>query len=110
MVKITDYTLIASQVNSLIDQGFSMPYSEVKYHCENKTIFDELEKRFPDELDLSLYSPGYKEKEKEEMLEKLQDIALVGRERRYWGVTNEGLNLLLGYLIGSIQHLASDVS
>ena len=102
MVKITMLTYLTFELNALVDQGLSMPLKEVKTLCEEKRIFEELERRFPFKekyLDLSLL----KGEEREELENIFQDIAIAIPERRKFGIENNGLCLLIAYAQEQIQ-------
>jgi len=102
MVKVTMLTYLTFELNALIDQGLSMPLKEVKSLCEEKRIFEELERRFPFKekgLDLSLMKTDVRE----ELENIFQDMALAVRERKKFGVENNGLCLLIAYSQEQIQ-------
>lgn len=102
MLKVNIVIFFALEVNRLIDQGYDMPFEKVKIGCEDKTILDELKEHFPD-FDLEILN--MKKGDRSELLDKLWDKAMVGRERKYMYVENKGLPLLIGYSLSIVNDL-----
>jgi len=102
MVKINMLTYLTFELISLVDSGLSIPVKEVKRLCEEKRVFEELERRFPIKqtgLDLSLL----KEDVRKDLDEIFQDMSLAIDERRKFAVQNNGLCLLITYAQEQIQ-------
>lgn len=103
MVKISMLSYLAYELNSLVDKGLSIPLKEVKDLCEEKRIFEELERRFDVEgLDLSLM----KGEIREEIADSFQDMAVAIDEKRKLLVENNGLCLLIAYALEKISREA----
>jgi hypothetical protein len=102
MVNINRLTYLTFELISLVDSGKSMSVKETKKLCEEKRIFEELERRFPIKeayLDLSLLKPEMRE----EIATAFQDMALAIDEKRKFGIENNGLCLLIAYAQEQIQ-------
>ncbi|MBN2335481.1 hypothetical protein JXL21_07960 [Candidatus Bathyarchaeota archaeon] len=105
MLKVNRVVNFALEVNRLIDQGYDIPFENVKTACENKKILNVLTEHFPN-FDLELLD--IKEGDRSELLDKLWDKAMIGRERKYWYVENKGLPLLIGYSLGIVNDLVRE--
>jgi hypothetical protein len=85
-----------------------MPLKEAKQLCEEKRIFEELERRFSLKetgLDLSLIMKAELET-KEKLSDIFADMAIVVPERKKFGVEKNGLCLLIAYAQEQIQREA----
>ncbi len=100
-MKITKLTLLAFYLNSALDTGKyrDITLQEVGDQIEQGTIFEFLQTRLLGDIDLSLY----KEKEKKELLEEWQDFYVAVNASRKFGINNNGLCLLVAYLLEGIQ-------
>jgi hypothetical protein len=96
MVRIIHLTYLTYELNGLVDREYSIPMKETLSFCEQKTIFEELGRRFTFKeagLDLSLLKNG----ERKELADTFQERALAGEEREHYNVENNGLCLLIAY-------------
>lgn len=110
MVKINRLTYLTFELNALVDKGFSMPLKEAKQLCEEKKIFEELQRRFSFKetgLDLSLIMKS-EPKTQEELSDIFADMAIAVPERRKFGVEKNGLCLLIAYAQEQIQREAKE--
>lgn len=111
MVKINLLTYLAFQLNSLVDNGLSIPIGEAKQLCESGNVLEELQKRFPFKetgFDLSiLLTKKYEDyvKWKEEINSAFADFTGIN-ERKKFGVEKNGLCLLIAYAQEMIQQEA----
>ena len=111
MVRLNLLTYLTFELNALVDHGFSMPLKETKQLCEEKRIFEELERRFPIEethLDLSIIMKT-ETKAKEELTEIFADMSLAISERKKLGIEKNGLCLLIAYAQEQIQRENRDL-
>lgn len=102
MVRTNLLTYLIFELNMLVDEGKSMPLKETKQLCQEKRIFEELERRFPSEetdLNLSLLKPEVRK----ELSDIFEDMAIAINEKRKLGVENNGLCLLIAYAQEQIQ-------
>ena len=89
MVKINHLTYLTFELNALVDKGLSISQEETKRLCEERRIFDELERRLPfmkTGLDLSVLN----KETREEISKAFRDFIGIN-ERRKLGVENNGL-------------------
>ena len=96
MVRIIDLTHLTYELNGLVDRGYIIPMKETLKLCEQKTILEELGRRFTLEeagLDLSLL----KNEERKELADAFRERALAGEVREHYNVENNGLCLLIAY-------------
>lgn len=84
-------------INSLIDNGAKEDINVIEQKALDKTLFDYLGDKYEDE-NLKVFA---KRKEAEEFLEDFFNTYNGSDYRRKFGVTNNGLNLLLGAFINS---------
>ena len=102
MVKVNRLTYLTFELNSLIDLGYSVSLGDAKKICEEKTLFDELERRFPIKdtgFDLSILD----ESDRKEISDEFWDMSLAVNEKRKFGIENKGLCLLIAYSQEMIQ-------
>jgi hypothetical protein len=90
---ITDYTILASQLNRLIDRGESVPLEEIDRRVEDGSILDRLRELY--DLDTGSHD--------EEIVDAFQSMANAYDAESDFGVTRNGLALLLGYCITEAQ-------
>lgn len=100
-MRITNLTFLAFYLNSALDTGKynDVTLDEVAQHIEAGTIFDFLATRLAGDIDLSILDAP----RKKELLEEWQDILAAVSARRKFGVENNGLCLLIAYLIEGIK-------
>ena len=107
MVKINHLTYLTFELNALVDKGLSRSQEETKRLCEERRIFDELERRLPfmkTGLDLSVLN----KETREEISEAFRDFVGIN-ERRKLGVENNGLCLLIVYTQKIIKEKAGNL-
>jgi hypothetical protein len=102
-MRITYLTFLAFGLNSALDSGkySTVTYREVVDHIESGTIFAFLRDRLGEDIDLSLLDAT----KQEVLLEEWQNLLNVADARRKFGVENNGLCLLVAYLLEGIQQL-----
>ena len=100
-MRITYLTFLAFFLNGAIDTGKynDIGLQEVADHVEAGTIFDFLQTRLIDDIDLSTFE---KEKQQELTIE-WQDMLQAMNPRRKFLIENNGLCLLVAYLLEGIQ-------
>ena len=107
MVKINHLTYLTFELNALVDKGLSISQEETKRLCEERRIFDELERRLPfmkTGLDLSVLN----KETREEISEAFRGFVGIN-ERRKLGVENNGLCLLIVYTQKIIKEKARNL-
>ena len=100
-MRITNLTFLAFYLNSALDTGKynDVGFDEVARHIEEGTIFEFLASRLSGDIDLSFFD----EPKKSELLQEWQDMLAAVSARRKFGVQNNGLCLLVAYLLEGIQ-------
>lgn len=102
---LSTLALLSFSVNAALESGLGSDYSfrDVHRGIEEKTLFADLERRFPKRLDLGIFRTHAEQKAG--ALEALRTAAggVEGRERRKLGVTNNGLSLLLALVLEALQ-------
>jgi hypothetical protein len=100
-MRITYLTFLAFGLNSALDSGkySTVAYREVVDHIESGTIFAFLKDRLGEDIDLSLLDTP----KQKVLLEEWQNLLNVADARRKFGVENNGLCLLVAYLLEGIQ-------
>jgi hypothetical protein len=105
MRKSTTSTTFILELSVLLDKGITYPIDVVNKHIENKDVIDWLEKEFPfgtpNGIDFSMFA----QKHRDYLHDGLESIwgAYVGSERRKWGISNNGLCLLLSWTIEMVR-------
>ena len=100
-MRITNLTFMAFYLNSALDSGkyAGISFKDVADHIEDGTIFDFLRTRLKDDIDLTLYGQN----EQNELITEWQDMLAAVNARKKFGVENNGICLLIGYLLEGIQ-------
>lgn len=100
-MRITSLTFLAFYLNSALDTGkySDVSFDEVAKHIEEGTIFEFLAARLSGDIDLSIFD----EASKKELIEEWQDILAAVSARRKFGIQNNGICLLVAYLLEGIQ-------
>jgi hypothetical protein len=100
---LTSLTLLAFYLNGALDSGKHAKVSldEVYREIEEGTIFDYLKKNV-ERIDLSMLTAA----ERRELVEEWQRMANAIDSRRKLAVENNGICLLLAYVIQGIQQRA----
>ncbi len=101
IVRITNLTFLAFYLNSAIDTGnyVDVTYQEVADKINDGSIFSYLRTRLGNDIDLSIFPP---EKQRE-LVDEWQNILNAVSARRKFGIENNGLCLLVAYLLEGIQ-------
>jgi len=99
-IKLSSWTYIGFYIVSALDDGENLSLDEVKDAMENQELIRYLDLKL-ENVDFSLI----KGKEAEEIEQKLCEIRLgqEGRERRKFGIKQNGLALVLAYVLEAIQ-------
>jgi hypothetical protein len=103
-MSLIELTLLILQLNQLVDRELhkGVTVEEAEHHIDVGDLFEWLGRKFEGEIDLSIYrdrpSAG-------EITDGLQAIlgAYRGRERRKWGVENNGICLLIAWVNELVQ-------
>lgn len=95
-------TVLAFTFNAEIDNGGlgTLTCEDAKIAIEDGRIFEVLKERFPT-MDLSLFN----EAERAEVLNEWQQLSNVADSRRKFGVSRDGLCLLVAYCTEMSQRL-----
>jgi hypothetical protein len=101
---LNELTFMIFELNHLVDHGFDATIAEVEDHIEGGNIFAWLRRKFAGHIDLSIHDRATEQ----EILQGLQDIlgGYRGQERRKFGVSNNGICLLIAWLAELIQRRA----
>jgi hypothetical protein len=82
-----------------MDGGARVPIDEMRDQMRNHTVFQFLESRFRNDIDLALFEVADREK----LSEEWEDMESAINARRKMGVERDGLCLLLAFLLEGIQ-------
>ena len=108
-MKLLELTFLILELSALIDSEAhaGVGIDEVEDHIESGDLFTWLKTRFPT-LDLSIYAPTASRNVGEEITAALDRIlgGYKGKERRKWGIQNNGICLLLSWTNELIQQRA----
>ena len=108
---LSELTFLILNLNSLVDGGYheGVPMEEAKTHIDRGDVFDWLSQKFAGHIDLSIYPANGKTRG--EITKGLQDIlgGNSGRERRKWGVENNGICLLIAWVNELVQQRAFEM-
>ncbi len=98
---LTTYTFLAFQLNSAIDTGSydDLTIDEAKDAIERGTVFEFLQDRLGDDLDISILS----QTDRATLVAEWQDMLAAIDERRKMGIRHRGLTLLIAYVLEGIQ-------
>jgi hypothetical protein len=103
-VTLTDLTLLILQLNHIVDHDLHRGVSiqEAHDHIEAGDVFEWLKKKFGTEIDLSIYQSR---PSKDEISKQWQQIfgAYAGDENRRWGISHNGICLLLAWTNEIVQ-------
>lgn len=107
MRQITVITTFIHEMSFLVDKGISFSIEEVNSHIENKDVVDWLEKEFPFDSQKGIDFSLFRQSHREYIHEKLESIwgGYAGQERRKWGITNNGLCLLISWSIEIVRDI-----
>jgi hypothetical protein len=100
-MRITNLTFLAFYLNSAIDTGkySDITFKEVADQINAGTIFEFLQTHLVGDIDLSIFD----ESKRKELVSEWQDLLAAVSARRKFGVENNGLCLLVAYLLEGIQ-------
>jgi hypothetical protein len=103
MKKLTRMTYLLLEINSALDTGKynDISIENIRNQAEQKKLVEYLKNKLGEDVDLSLLEP----EDINELNNNFADIsiALYNRERKKLGIENNGLCLIIGYLIVMIQ-------
>jgi hypothetical protein len=106
--KMTAATQFIQELSVLLDNGKSFPIETVHEHLEKKDVIDWLEQQFPlkDEDGPRADFTMFQADERKFLHDELEQIwgARAGDERRKWGITKNGLCLLISWTTEIIRH------
>lgn len=105
-MQITDLTVLAFYLNAALDTGkyADLTFKEVADCIEDGSIFNFLKKRLGNDIDLSIYDRN----KQNDLIAEWQDLLNAVSAYRKFGVENNGLCLLIGYLLEGIQRRQYD--
>jgi len=94
-------TFLAFQLNYLLDRGYyNISVAEMKKKISDGSLFDFLKKKSMDDyFELSILDSS----DKKELLESFDSMANAIDKDRKMGIENNGISLLLAYVIELIQ-------
>ncbi|MBD2383949.1 hypothetical protein [Cylindrospermum sp. FACHB-282] len=100
-MRITNLTFLAFYINSALDTGKygDISFKQVADHIEAGTIFDFLRTQLVDDIDLSTFD----DPKQKELVAEWQDMVSAVSAHRKFGIENNGLCLLMAYLLEGIQ-------
>lgn len=94
------------EVNVMVDQGEKESIDIVNQKMQNGAIVEYIAEKYKGKIDLSLLIDHPNGKQLNKMLQDFSN-AHAGNERRKWGITNNGLCLLVSWtaeLIRDLEH------
>jgi hypothetical protein len=104
-LRLVDLTFTGFLVNAALDagKGGDLTFDEVYSGLERGSLLVDLDRKYPDTFDFSLFPAGGEAEEA--LLGALYDATggISGRERRKTGVENNGLCLLMALVLEAIQ-------
>lgn len=100
-MRITKLTFLAFYLNGALDTGTyqGVTAEEVAKEIEKGSVFEFLSRRLSGAIDLSIFDNT----DRAELLAEWQSLLNVIDAKRKLGVENNGLCLLMGYLLEGIQ-------
>ncbi len=102
---LSSLVLLGIYANAALESGLGTNYSlrDVHKGIQRKTLFEDLERRFPGQFDVSIFQADAEQRAG--ALEALGTAAggVLGRERRKLGVEKNGLSLLLALILEALQ-------
>ena len=103
-MRINQLTFVAFQLNGALGSSNygEVTIEQVKKEIRAGTIFQYLERKLGKDLDLSIVSP----EERKELMDEWDGMADSINEGRKLCVVNNGLSLLIAYLLEGIQERA----
>jgi hypothetical protein len=99
------FTFIGFYLNSLVDKGEEMPIGEVKKHLASNELLKYLQRKYALEFDMSLFTPDDFKKIENFFSSCFNSIDA----RKKFGVSNNGLCLLVAYCFEAAQRKEEDV-
>ena len=93
------YTFLGFYFNSLVDDGETLNLEETHQKIRSKTLFNWLQVKYPDRLDISIFSPdGLNNIES-----FFESLSIATNEKRKMGIQKNGLCLLVAYCLEAAQ-------
>ena len=110
MRKMTTITSFIHEISYLVDKGISFSIEEVNAHIENKDVVDWLEDQFPFRSEYGIDLSMFQKNHRDYIHEKLESIwgGYSGQESRKWGITENGLCLLISWSIEIVREIYGD--
>lgn len=101
LMRITNLTFLAFNLTSALDTGKhnNVSFQEVTNQVAAGTIFEFLKTRLAGDIDLSIFDAA----KQREFIAEWQDMLSAINARRKFGIENNGLCLLIAYLLEGIQ-------
>lgn len=99
------YTFLGFHFNSLVDQGSKLDLQQTHDKIRRKELFPWLKEKFDNSLDISLFSQTDLDKV-ESFFESMSSAV---NEKRKFGVTENGLCLLVAYCFEAAQRSEKDL-
>lgn len=99
------YTFLGFHFNSLVDQGEELDLQQTHDKIRKKELFPWLKEQFGDLLDISLFS----ESDIDIIESYFESMSNAVNERRKFGVTKNGLCLLVAYCFEAAQRSEKDL-
>ncbi len=101
-MKISQLTFLGFYLNAAKDSGkYNITIQEVKNHLFDGTLFPFLQDKLKNDIDITVLS----EEDKKLLSDEWRDMAEAVSEKRKFGIYNDGLCLLVAYILESIQCL-----
>jgi hypothetical protein len=100
MNEVLRYTLLAFQLNHLVDEDNRLDIEETYNHIQDGTLFAWLKHQFGD-IDISLY----KDDDREAVVDYFERLMVSVDTSRKFGIEQNGLCLLVTYCLQGIQDL-----
>ena len=100
-MKLMRLTMLAMQLTQLLDKGgYDLPVDKMGAKIQDKTVFAYLKRNVrKEDLDMNYLDTD----DKNELLSRFEKLFNVTDAKRKFGVANNGLCLLLAYVLAIIQ-------
>lgn len=107
MRKSTSVTGFIMELAFLVDKGIVYSIDEVNRHIEQKDVLNWLERQHPFGSDYGLDLSMYDQNDRAYIHEELESMWLGygGKEKRKWGITQNGLCILICWLTEIVRNL-----
>jgi hypothetical protein len=107
MRQSTAVTQFIMELAFLVDKGVTYPIHEVNQHIEQKDLVDWLEKQHPFGTETGLDLSMFERSDRDYLHDQLESYwgGYAGQERRKWGITNNGLCIVICWLTEVMRDL-----